>query len=280
MNWPLAQKQLSLEQFAKALLDTKDLDPVYFGLQIFKGSHQLKRWLVAYWCFYHCGLASYASEFSSHEFWDVLHKAAANKTPNPTGGRWPRSAERRHFRGEAAVTCISRLRLQYGAKPEAMVDYVSKGKTLEGVTKLVKEHHLFGDWIAFKVADMLERVLQVPVEFGAEVLMYKEPMEGALRGYQEAHPGSSPESLAWAVKTISTELKRKLRGYKAPPNYDRPLGIQELETIYCKFKSHQNGHYPIGKDIREIHHGLHDWEAVSEAAIKFRRALPTLESLL
>jgi hypothetical protein len=38
----------------------------------------------------------------------------------------------------------------------------------------------------------------------------------------------------------------------------RVLAVQEYETILCKYKSHLSGHYPMGKDTREILHVLRD----------------------
>jgi len=275
MNWPLCQDQLTLEQFAKTLLETRDLDPVYFGLLGIKNKAQLKRWLVAYWCFYHCGFACYASERDSWQFWKLLHIAAENKKLAPIGERWPRSAERRHFRGNVAIECIKRLHVRYN-KPEEFVDYISQGKTLEEVTKLVNQHYLFGSWIAFKCADMLERCLKRPIQFTEDAVLYQEPFDGALMAYQEKYPLGHPASLRAAVVQMTAETLDLLKAYKAPPNFNRPLGVQECETIWCKFKSHRKGHYPVGKDIREIRHGLQGWLGISETAVKFERALPPL----
>jgi hypothetical protein len=60
------------------------------------------------------------------------------------------------------------------------------------------------------------------------------------------------KACTWAY----TMLKRKLGTLKAPPRFERRINIQEIETILCKWKSHINGHYFVGKDIQEIRHGL------------------------
>jgi hypothetical protein len=44
--------------------------------------------------------------------------------------------------------------------------------------------------------------------------------------------------------------------YKAPPSGNRPVGVQEIETILCKHQSHSNGRYWVGKDIHEMRLGL------------------------
>ena len=56
--------------------------------------------------------------------------------------------------------------------------------------------------------------------------------------------------------------------------YERPVGLQEVETILCKWKSHMNGHYPLNNDIMEIRHGLKDWLPVSALARAFYDAMP------
>jgi len=49
-----------------------------------------------------------------------------------------------------------------------------------------------------------------------------------------------------------------MKKYKAPPWFDRPLNIQEAETILCKYKSHTHGHYPVGKDVAAVKKAL-EW---------------------
>jgi hypothetical protein len=51
--------EMSLEDFGKALLDTRDLDSVYVVLwRAYRGLDMtwptLRKWLLAYWCFLPC----------------------------------------------------------------------------------------------------------------------------------------------------------------------------------------------------------------------------------
>jgi hypothetical protein len=34
------------------------------------------------------------------------------------------------------------------------------------------------------------------------------------------------------------------------------VNVQEIETIFCKYKSYVKGHYHVGKDIHEIREAL------------------------
>ena len=82
----------------------------------------------------------------------------------------------------------------------------------------------------------------------------------------------------WEAHITDSEVREEFafwvqhwRRRKAPPFHDRPVGVQEVETIFCKWKSHVKGHYPLGKDTRELHHGLQGWGALAE---KLRKVLP------
>src|SRR5689334_9165626 len=78
----------SLEKFGNDLLDTLDLDPVYVALHRARLDRAtLKRWLLAYLCFYHGGVASRLA--SAKDFHLEARKAHDEK--------WPRGRERRHF---------------------------------------------------------------------------------------------------------------------------------------------------------------------------------------
>lgn len=145
--------------------------------------------------------------------------------------------------------------------PEKMVDCILDGpRDFESIRRRVKTHHLFGDWIAFKIGDMLERVLGEQVDFSeADVFMFKDPVKGAKMVW-ESWPDSVPKEFnEEMIPAVVHILKKQFAGFKAPPIYDRLVGLQEVETILCKWKSHMNGHYPLNNDICEIRKGLKDW---------------------
>ena len=271
-------ERLPIEEFGRQLIVTKDLDPVYVALTDSRFDRLLKsRWLVAYWCFYDVGVACWMSEFEDQEFWNRMSIAARNLEPAPPGGRWARGRERRHFRGQASVNAIEGLSRRYPV-PEDFVAYLSKGKTCQGVMELAKEHYLFGNWISFKIADMLERVLNVPVNFTeAEVLMFKEPREAALRLYKEK--ARLPESAVLkdperAVSDVVQYLLERFQVFEAPPHPGRMIGIQEIETILCKWKSHMNGFYPVGNDTLEAKETIEPWVHTSKVATAFMQSIP------
>lgn len=273
--------KLSIVDFGRELLKTNDLDPVYVALYGLKWDQdQIKRWLVAYWCFYHCGFASYISEFEGNQYWDEMMTAAENNTKSPAGGRWPRGAERRHFRGRAATDGIAMLRTRYD-RPESMIDYIIhetiEPQPFKTVCARVREHSAFGPWIGFKVCDMLDRVLDVPIDFDqAAIFMFKDPVKAVemlwrqQTGYGEK---ARPKDLNAVITQVVAWLTEEFKDFKAPPIYDRPVSLQEVETVLCKWKSHMNGHYPLRKDTREITEGLAPWAGYTSVR-EFRDLMP------
>ena len=270
--------KMDIVDFGRGLFESNDLDPVYVTLYelVSRGvwdRDQLKRWLVAYWCFYSCGFASYVSEFEGPQYWEQLGIAAENKIESPAGCRWPRGAERRHFRGRNATDGIAMLHTRYD-RPEQMVDYIVGSQMMDPqpfktVCARVREHSAFGPWIGFKVCDMLDRVMEVPVDFDqAAIFMFKDPVKAVIMLWRQATgygKEAKPKDLSSVIDQVVTMLSGEFKEFKAPPLYDRPVGLQEVETVLCKWKSHMNGHYPMGKDTREITEGLAPWAGFTSA---------------
>lgn len=272
----MAYNKLNIVPFGKALIKTGDLDPIYIGLEAVLTPDQRARWLVSYWCFYHAGLACWMSEHKGQAFWKQMMVAADNKDESPIGGRWPRGTERRHFRAKLAMRSVFQLGTVF-QEPEALVERLRLYRDFNMLyTYVTKELPGFGPWIAFKIGDMLERCFNSPVNFTfAEVFMYKEPAAAADMVWETYYAHHSDirkgeDCRAYVVR----KLLQQFPGAKAPPTWNRKLNIQEIETILCKWKSHVNGHYDIGKDIREVSHGLNVWSKVSETAQDMLEAMP------
>jgi hypothetical protein len=257
---------------------------VYIALHRAELPHeQLGRWLVAYWCLYHCGAACHLSELEGLDFYGGLMRAAENVTPSPAGGRWPRGHERRHWRAKNAVATVDDLINKYGSQPEGMVERCAQGAPkFSSVNIHVQSHVGFGPWMSFKVADMLDRVCGIPVDFTQpDVFMFKDPEEAALkvwRAKQGLPDDARPKDRRAAVSAVVDHLTATFASFSAPPLMDRPVGLQEVETVLCKFKSHLNGHYPLDNDIREIAEGLAPWVGVSQTARVFLSSMPSLST--
>lgn len=230
-------------EFASHLLTSFDLDPIYVILtEASIPDSMLKRWLLAYWCYYSSGPASYIAECP--DFYDAMRDGFAGNQ------QYPRGHERRHFRGSAGWEAINFLET-YGP-PEKVVDYIYEGGPLDfqSVANRAMKFKLFGPWIAWKIADMGERVMCYPIDFSnANLNMYKDPVQGAaLYMFGDWQHPIKPDEVHAAVGLALKEFK----GYLAPPFLDRPLNVQEIETCFCKAKASIKGHYPLNFDTHEI----------------------------
>jgi hypothetical protein len=209
----------------------------------------LKRFLLAYTVFYSVSVAAKIAE--SKDFYGEMI--------NGDFAHWPRGHERRHCRGETFKKCIESLIAFDYRHPEKIVDFWVMGKDFKGVSRNVQSFYGYGDWISFKIYDLIDRVLCIPTDkAGVDLYMYKEPIKGAAlyKFGDQTHAITSQE-----VSDVVTELLNVYRNYKAPPFADRPLSIMEVETCLCKGKSNYNGHYSLGNDTVDIYKGLEegDW---------------------
>jgi len=263
-------KLLTIEEFGAGLLETGDLDPVY---SLLHGSaltpSQKEAWCFAYWCFYHVGTASWILDGGGPAaYWERFMQAAIN-----TGLAYPRGAERRHFRGDKCVLAAADYRRKWAENP-AQPAREAEGNLLTVPTHAdimarVQNWPQFGPWIAFKVADMLERCLDCPVDFsGFDLHMYSTPVKGAVLLSEMKLWKTDAKDPKLAVVAAVDFLLDHFKGRTAPPDFRRPLGVQEAETILCKWKSHMGGHYHVGKDIAELRHALTKFDSPTTLALR------------
>lgn len=261
-NYPL----MSWADFSTTLLTKFDLDPIYAMLvdAVAAGAMDaptLKRWLLAYWCYYSAGTASFIAEWPSDKFYEAMRAGFSGE------GQYSRGHERRHFRGENGLKAIDHLE-RFGSA-EKVVDFIYAGAclTYSCVAERAMGFTLFGPWIAWKICDMGERVLCLDVDFSsADLYMYKDPVQGcALYLFNDWKHPITRDEVARAVADMLSKLKQ----FKEPPHLDRPLNIQSAETIACKYKAHVKGHYPPLFDIEEIRHGMKGWGDLAQTLLQY-----------
>jgi len=258
-----ARPLTDIREFGAQLIRTEDLDPVYSGLYRAKlPKPQLERALIAYWSFYSLGFAAYASEAEGDEFWNRMETAAINEQPSPLGGRWPRATERRHFRG---IKCVNAVRWLRKEEPEYWAQSLAEAKTEKEVMTRVNTWPMFGDWIAFKAADMMERVYGAKISFDPNIgLMYDSPRKALdllMLDMDFITDSRSPEGFYHNLLSFFSS-------HRAPPDKGRYCNAQEVETILCKWGSMKSGHYHVGKDLVEVRHALKGWGETADQIIK------------
>jgi len=285
----------TVEEFGAVLARTGDLDPIYLMLRgaELPAGHRA-RWCLAYWMFYHAGVASALSECAGARFWD---RARAHLSGSH---QFPRGTERRHFRGSLAVAAVTDLAARFPFPETVTTTLAQSAPQFTEVARAVREWSGFGPWIAFKVADMLDAVLGVPVNFADAVPehIFDDPMTGAVWAFHldavaaSTHVGNEWEGFRTVLRDdgllgTDAEIRDRLTQYHdacslperraltervfrglqkrmqgigvphAPPGTS--FRIQEIETVLCKWKAHVTGHYPVGKDTTEILHALKGW---------------------
>lgn len=128
--------------------------------------------------------------------------------------------------------------------------------TVKDAMTHVKQWYGFGEWIAFKVADMLDRLGLCNIVFeNATEYFFTSPEKGARCLWEESGRPRIEDGknvCDWAVEKLITSLEK----FKAPPRYERPFGVQEAETVLCKFHSYSHGEYRIGEDVDSLKSAL------------------------
>lgn len=248
------EKKLTFTEFGERLLALGDLDPVYPVLLPYATDDRDKarRAILAYALFYDLGAALYLASVA--DFWAAVRMAAINggNYLTPFGTRWPRGAERRHFRGEKCVRAVEELAAAFPVPERLIAELIEPGGELKEVINRLRILPQFGPWIAFKLADIGERVLAAPIRFptGLDMSLYASPLFTVR--LLATLDGFSPEEV-W------DRALAHFRQFSAPPRNERPAGGQEVETIFCKYGSYLKRHYYPGKDVKEIAHSLKRW---------------------
>jgi hypothetical protein len=253
--------KLNVYDFGRELLKTNDLDPVYVAVHEARLEPDLlKAWLLAYWCFYHVGTASVIAESykvgvfrTEANYFKAMREAAGSK-------EWPRSSERRHFRAANALKSVAFLEGKGLAAlfapfyEPAMYQGLTNYATAASVMKYVQTWVGFGPWIAFKVADMMERLGLCLIRFTESDALYDSPLKAAQQLWTTESPGrAEPFGVgSWAVGRVLGAVGPTM----APPTYNRLINVQEAETILCKWGSYMNGHYHLGEDVAAVRDGL------------------------
>ena len=230
--------------FGQSLVESGDLDPLYIVLsesEIAQDRTTLARWLFGYWCFYHAGVATRLAE--QPNYWEGFRRAIKSA---------PRGRERRHFRGNLATNAVTFFE-EHWEEPEHLVEELLSGDlSWAAVSKRVQKLPAFGPWMAFKVADMAERVMGDPVDFsGCELELYAEPVKGAKIVACDFWGWPSFDNRT-QMRGLVDRLLDEFGSLDAPPDLARKVNVQEVETILCKFKGHHLGRYPVGHDIKAL----------------------------
>jgi hypothetical protein len=233
---------MTYKEFAADLFWSYDLDPEYpAAAYTIQDDDMRKRFVLGYGYFYHLGCAAAVAEQPSHKFFKACRKGVEAK--------WPRGRQHRHWRGIQAHKTLDGLELY--RTPEKVIDTMLSYKTFPQADKAMAAFPFFGPGTRWKMADMGERILQLPIKFPVEGSSY-----GIFKGTIGPRTGASFILTGDSKNDITDEQLNSLiykmmgefKNMRVPPYQDRAPNIQEIETLFCKYKAHCYGGYPLGDD--------------------------------
>ena len=113
-----------------------------------------------------------------------------------------------------------------------------------------------GPWASWKVLDLCETVLGVPIDFSS--IDFRKAYEFPLRGLLMIN--ELPEKAEILnnndVYKICMDRAKKLlvrtSELKSRPQLKRKINLQEIETCLCKYHSYIHGHYKPSQDLNHI----------------------------
>jgi hypothetical protein len=161
---------------------------------------------------------------------------------------------------------------------DSLIDSIISGpRNIRAVVDRVAQLPGFGPWSAFKAADMIDGCLRIDiVQDDLSVFLYDTPrksiLESARRGEFNAVSSSEDELCSSAMGWLADELARE--GCTIPHKRGKPPDLLSIETVWCKHKSHLDGHYPLYKDCIEIAEGMRPWMEHTNRSDGFFAAIP------
>lgn len=245
--------------FVKAIVDTGDIDPTYYafrGIRKDLGEKDVKKMLVSMLMFYDIGVACQLTEVPDNKYWDAVESIYPDCR---------RGSERRHFRGENGRKSIASIK-PFGS-PDKFWDAMY-GKDYITIRDNFKNISGFGDYFIWKYADYCDRVFDMPVNMeGAIKFLPGEPREGSKIIAREMSLKDENNFEATIAYCLSETNKI---GLMAPPAFERPVGLLEIETAYCMYKHAVTGNDFVGNDILNKHHVLKNVDSsLAKTLIKY-----------
>jgi len=223
---------MSMKTFARDLVLTGELDPMYIMMRRIDNYDKKVRFVTHFFLFYDAGGAAKCME-SQVRFWDYV----TNGYP-----LFKRGTERRHFRGENGAKAIKILSALgnldnmwdaiYGVNLKIMA-----GKQIPGSQ--------IGPYFQWKAMDILDRV------FGDEVLL---SLPDAMK-FLPDEPRKCAKAI-WPNKNLSwvlDEVAGWIGDLPAPGAHTRNCAYSEAETILCAINGLRKGSYKFGQDLERRH---------------------------
>lgn len=244
-------------EFAKATIETKDLDPTYDFLYAVKkemGHEWATRFTLNYLCFYDLGGALAAANQTTEEnFWEYT-------LDNYT--KFPRGTERRHSRGEVGLRYIKHLAVK--GSPLQLWGKMHADNYTDLVRAFQRDFQRcgFGPYFVWKVMDFQDRIFGRPISLS---------IEEAIK-YCPDDPRKCA-AILWPSMRFGEVLElvtQFIQQFTAPGEPNRNCSYAEAETLLCMLKGWGiTKTHVIGDDVESKYEQLREWP-------DFARFLPPL----
>ncbi len=246
-------RAISWEQFAafhQEMVETNELDPVYPVLKemgrLLNLSKEDLTWLVhVYVAYYDMGSAL-----------NCFEENPQPRVPsNPTLSRFCATERRGHrdpYRFKPHFESLVSISENNGGLYAWITKYLTgdperSWKAIQAPLEVIYGN---GRWAAYKVAEMLQKVIDLPIQ--APDMGHANstgPRDGLAYLYSDLPTGNKALDIA-TLDAYSQDLLQKVAAQGASAK------IEEVETSLCGLKSLINGHYYIGADIDKMQESL------------------------
>lgn len=247
---------MTYPEFVAAKLRIKDHDALYPAMLDAKATLKVRQQMAfgsVLWD--HAGVsAKVAHESTKVGFWEASRLAVAEKA---------RGGARARFRGQKAVQALHGMEALY---PELGKLFKRLNGHYNDLEPIIRELPLMGGWAAFKLCDMAERTCGSKISFEGVTLAQISPHAAHGADAAAAHMGITTEQLMDKLYQLSGLGRWPTL---APPLFDRPLNIQEFETMFCNYST-AKWHDP-GFETKVLHKELDGWGPI---AARFKKELP------
>jgi hypothetical protein len=165
------------------------------------------------------------------------------------------------------------------------IDETIKSKSWAASLNASKIIPTFGEYFAFKLADMIETIFDIKdytVKFDSDFV--KSLPRGSLTGYEMVRTGSTSKFRS-AEEIRNCELLNKFylteleffKDYACPQNNSRGIGPQEIETLLCDYRKMRKGTLLHGDKVLKLKDGIDYNKGIETAAKLYYGAKPLLD---
>lgn len=249
---------MSPKEFAIAIVTSGDLDPDYILMHNLLNAHEMDREQVAKWIFLKAVIYNSEQELS------FLLGKIKNIDNLKKGAERNKTSELEIIRTWKNLENLSQ---KFGGW---LIMAATIPKPVNLRLDWLRSIHGFGPWAAWKVMDLLDRVLSFPADLSGLDFRkaYTFPLKGMLlcAGEPESNLPRLLKDDAYYAQILRAGLLclGEAKELYSRPRMDRKLSLLEFETVFCKYHSYVHKKYKVNQDLLKLRERFEKSEHVSE----------------